>query len=205
MKTPAQRLKYAREQAGFPTVVAAAKAHPSLNANTLTSYENGNRALSRSGASKCARAFNVTEAWLLFGEEGDQGAPGPSVIDVPKVSWVSAGQLSDMAGVTDLGEFPTVSAVDLPDGEWIALEVSGSSMDKVAPPGSIIFVNLKDRRLSPGRCYVVADETGATTFKRYKPGAIPPFQPASFTDASPPVFQGGIRVIGRVRRSVFDL
>ncbi|MDI6837464.1 MAG: 3-hydroxyacyl-CoA dehydrogenase family protein, partial [Rhizobiaceae bacterium] len=118
---------------------------------------------------------------------------------------VSAGQLVDHEGIVDLSVFPTVPAIDLPEGEWIALRVEGDSMNKISPPGSVVFTNIRDRRLVHNACYVVADETGAATYKRYRVGDTPPFQPASYHDVEPPALQGAIRIVGRVRRSVIDL
>jgi SOS-response transcriptional repressor LexA len=158
--------------------------------------------------SKLAPVLQTSVTWLM--EES-----GPEVVtnrfqpvapvDVPKITWISAGQLTGQEGVLDFSEFPTVAALDLPQGEWIALEVVGDSMNKISPPGSTIFVNLKDKRLAPNALYVVADETGAATYKRYRPNDDPPFQPASYHDVEPPEFEGAVNVVGRVRRSIIEM
>ncbi|AVH41858.1 LexA family protein [Agrobacterium tumefaciens] len=157
---------------------------------------------------KLAPVLRTTSAWLLdeIGPEevthvGHQGV----ITDVPRVSWVSAGQLVEQPGIDDFSNYPTEPAIDLPEGEWICLEVDGSSMNKISPPESLIFVNLRDKRLVPNGCYVVADESGSATYKRYRPNDDPPFQPASYEDIAPPVFQGTISVVGRVRRSVINM
>ena len=78
-------------------------------------------------------------------------------------------------------------------------------MNKISPPESIIFVNRRDKRLVANACYVIADENGATTYKRYRPGENPQFQPASYDDVKPPKLQGAIKIIGRVRRSIINM
>ncbi|UXM94293.1 S24 family peptidase [Bartonella sp. HY329] len=153
-----------------------------------------------------APVLKTNVAWLAEGvgpEEGDAAEVVRS--DVPLISWVSAGELGDQPTVEQLGEYPTVTTYNLPAGEWIALRVDGASMNKISPPDSIIFVNMRDRALVANACYVIADETGKATYKRYRPNESPSFQPASYKDIPAPKLEGAIRVIGRVRRSVIDM
>lgn len=203
MNEPRHRLIVARTAAGYDSPSDAARAFREINKNTLISHENGNRPLSRKAADKYGRLFKVSPGWLLFGEGQPEGEP-PPVADVPLISWVSAGELSDQDTVVDFAEFPIVTAADLPDGNWIALRVDGPSMNKISPPESVIFVNLKDKRLVPNGLYIIADETGSATYKRYRPNEKPPFQPASYEPIEPPALQGAVKVIGRVRRSVIE-
>lgn len=210
MEKPKDRLRLARERAGFATPSEAARSIHAINKNTLISHENGNRDISRKAAEKYATAFNVKAGWLLYDEvsdEAQEGPPAPLFMDVPLISWVSAGELagSDQDAVLDLLDFPTVTEADLPNGEWIALKVDGPSMNKISPPESVIFVNLKDRRLVANACYIIADETGAATYKRYRPTLNPQFQPASYEKIPAPKLEGAIRVVGRVRRSRIDM
>jgi SOS-response transcriptional repressor LexA len=127
------------------------------------------------------------------------------IIRVPMVSWVSAGEMSDQAAVIDLSEYPTIAVSRLPASRWIALRVDGPSMNKISPPDSLIFVDLNDKRLVTNACYVICDETGAATYKRYRPNDEPPFQPASYEEIAPPRLEGAITVIGRVKRSMIDM
>lgn len=204
---PRHRLMQARKAAGFATPSEAARAHKrTINQNTLISHENGNREISRKAAAKYGDAFGVDPGWILFGDAGAGATSEPSFItaDVPLISWVSAGEMALDMGSVDLAEFPTVAGVDLPAGDYIALRVVGNSMNKISPPDSIIFVDTANRRLVPNGLYVVADETGAATYKRYRPGDEPHFQPASYDEVDPPDFTGAVRVVGRVRRSMID-
>ncbi|MDX8466053.1 S24 family peptidase [Mesorhizobium sp. VK23B] len=208
------RLQQARARAGYASPSDAARALRDINKNTLISHENGNRPLSRKAAEKYGRLFNVDPGWLLFdgglGGDGAEAAPvhlvpSPVTIDVPIVSWISAGELGSQEGVVNLSDYPTIPTTDLEEGEWIALRVDGPSMNKISPPDSIIFVNLRDKRLVTNGCYVIADETGRATYKRYRPNDIPPFQPASYLDIPPPELEGAITIIGRVKRSMIDM
>jgi transcriptional regulator with XRE-family HTH domain len=63
-----ERLKRAREAAGFKTASAAAKAN-GWNRNTYSSNENGNAAYSYKAARGYAHAFGVSVGWLYDGEE----------------------------------------------------------------------------------------------------------------------------------------
>lgn len=208
IELPRHRLSKARAAAGFASPSDAARALRDVNVNTLISHENGNRDISRKAAEKYAKAFGTDAGWLLYGKSGEREAarpPGLITVDVPLVSWVSAGELAIDDGGADMTDFPSIAGIDLPSGDYIALRVDGPSMNKISPPGSIIFVNTADRRLVMNGCYVIADETGAATYKRYRPSDDPQFQPASYEDIDPPHLEGAIRVIGRVRRSLIDM
>jgi len=107
--------------------------------------------------------------------------------------------------IEDLSDLPTISVYGLPQGQWIALRVDGQSMNKISPHNSIILVNMSEKNLISNAYYVIADETGRATYKRYRPNETPPFQPFSTQEIKPPKLEGAIRVIGRVRRTVTDM
>jgi hypothetical protein len=71
MRTPADRLREAREAAGFtgPTEVAV---NFGWNKNTYKSHESGIRGISTKKARQYARGFRTTPEWILY-ERG----PGP--------------------------------------------------------------------------------------------------------------------------------
>lgn len=166
------------------------------------------------------RLFKVDPGWLLFDGDrfgGDHAGGGfrevgkaalaasSLTVDIPIVSWISAGELGGQDGVVNLSDYPTIPAADLEEGEWIALRVDGPSMNKISPPDSIIFVNLRDKRLVTNGCYVISYESGRATCKRWRPNDSPPFQPASYLDIPPPELEGAITIIGRVKRSMIDM
>ncbi|WP_235901763.1 LexA family protein [Ochrobactrum quorumnocens] len=155
---------------------------------------------------KLAPVLGTNVTWLMEGIGNEEGSAEPaSITDVPLISWISAGELTHQDPVGYLDDHPTIPAVNLPIGEWIALRVDGPSMNKISPPDSIIFINTQDKRLVANGCYVICDETGKATYKRYRPNETPQFQPASYQEIDPPILEGAITVIGRVKRSVIDM
>jgi hypothetical protein len=70
-----QRLREAREKAGFPTPKAASD-HFGWNEHTYKSNENGIRGISKKEAPKYAKAFHVSAGWILF--EDKEGGPSLS-------------------------------------------------------------------------------------------------------------------------------
>ena len=199
-----ERLKQARLRANTGGVKATADRF-GWDRNTFKAHDSGRNGFDPATALKYARAFGVSANWLMFGtgsiDDGYQ-AP-PHVTDVPMVTWVSAGALTNQDAITDLSNFPTIPMTDLPEGDWVALRVEGDSMNRISPHGSVVLVNLRDRRLVPNACYIVCDETGAATYKRWRPDQG--YHPASTETIAPLDFDGSVRVIGRVRRSIIDL
>lgn len=57
---------------------------------------------------------------------------------VPVISMISAGELSTTPEVAPEMILRDVYVSDLPNGDWIAFEVEGSSMNRISPPGSVI-------------------------------------------------------------------
>lgn len=146
-----------------------------------------------------AKAYQ-TAPWQLI--EVNPMVEGGAVI-VPLISWVSAGAMmrEDVADEA-LGE---LTVLDLPPGDWIALKVVGDSMDRVSPPDSTIFVDRRDRQLVPNALYVIADDEGNATYKRYRPGPPRRFEPVSVNPVHEPIFiEDDPLVVGRVKRSVLD-
>jgi hypothetical protein len=203
----AARLRRAREAADLGGYRKLANRF-GWNENTYKAHEQGKSSFGIVDARKYAKTFGVSLQWLFMGIGNPEDVDPPEPVtttDVPLISWVSAGALGEQQAVVSLAEFPTITAIDLPEGDWIALRVDGNSMNKISPPDSIIFANRRDKRLVPNACYVVADETGAATYKRYRPNDDPPFQPASYDEVPPPQFQGAVHVVGRVRRSIIEM
>lgn len=212
------RLRQAVAEAGFSKFSDAWTANKKLfsgkvGKDLFISNCNGNRKISKRAAPLYAAAFGHTAGWYLYDNEptevpGDEVAlPSASILDVPRISWVTAGELGAQDAVLDFSDYPTVQAADLPTGTYIALQVEAgsNSMNKISPPESVIFVNVADTRLVPNACYIIADEQGRATYKRYRPNMRPVFQPASYEDVDPPTLEGSIRVVGRVRRSMIDM
>lgn len=78
-KTPSERLRWAREHAGYSKPVDAVNAF-GFTGSTYYAHENGSRGFSFETAEKYARVFKTTAQWLLSGKGV---APGDSVIAQP--------------------------------------------------------------------------------------------------------------------------
>ncbi len=202
----ATRLREAQEKSGLGGYRKLAQRF-GWNENTVKGHLQGKSSFGTVAGKQYAKAFGVSFQWLYHGtgNPDDIDTEPAAIVDVPLISMISAGHLAGHEGITDFSEFPTISALDLPDGDWIALRVEGDSMNKISPPDSIVFANRRDRRLVHNACYIIADEQGNATYKRYRTDQDPPFQPASYLDIPPPKLIGTIAVIGRVRRSIIDI
>lgn len=151
----------------------------------------------------------TTPEWLAFG----RGAADPSLEDgafqsVPLVSWVAASNFSEAGAVVVEGDesWQRIRVGDLPEGQYIALLVEGTSMNRIAVHHSHIIVRLSDKNLVDRGFYVMASDEGAT-FKRYRNLEGPPrLEPYSTFEGHPTLYpQGEVRVIGRVARVLTDL
>lgn len=150
-----------------------------------------------------AQALNVTEEWLLFGREPKLRPPTNLIVPVPIITWVSAGSLSEAEHIDEEKGILAVSNLN-PRGKWFALEVKGDSMDRISPNGSIILVDYNDKQLVPNACYIISNERGSATYKRYRP-TPQRFEPVSTNPTYETIFDGNISVVGRVRRSILDM
>ena len=119
------RLRWARETAGFETASDAAKA-VGEKIPTYSGHDNGSRGFGREKAQKYARRFRVSLEWLMTGKGEARGAPRAQ--EVPRgvrlVGYVSAGTAHFFDG-GDLGE------VDAPQGasdDTVAVEIRGDSL-----------------------------------------------------------------------------
>lgn len=199
----AKRLVWARKQAGFRGPRAVAERF-GFNENNYKAHEAGRNGFSAAIGDMYADAFGVSRKWLYLNigspEDTDDG---PVSVIVPHLSWVSAGaMLREDAADEALGHL-TVN--DLPAGDWIALTVSGDSMDRISPPGSTIFVDRRDKALVPNALYVIADDEGNATYKRFRPGPPRRFEPVSVSSEHEPIVPDHDPVIvGRVKRSTLD-
>ncbi len=149
-----------------------------------------------------ARALDVSVEWLASGSGQKESQQGPSGTVVPLISWVAAGQPS--ISYEEQQGWPLIATGSLPHGNWIALEVRGDSMDRAAPDGSIIFVNLKERE-PVERGLFIFDINSETTFKQWRGGDAPQLAPISTNPEhlSMQMPKSG-KIIGRVRRTTRD-
>lgn len=169
----------------------ALSADTDISVSQISRYESGKRSPSLVDLRKLAGRLRVTVAELI-------GDPAPK--EVPLVSWVSAGRLRASHPVYDSDVLRVVHVANLPSGNWMALEIDGDSMDRIAPPGSIIVLDRNDHTLVDGRFYVFGNTMGEATFKRYraKPERLQPY--STNPDHETHYLEDSMDCLGRVRQ-----
>lgn len=131
----------------------------------------------------------------------------PKVVRVPLLDTVTAGWLAAPMSQIPVEDVPLLAFADLGRGDFFALTVDGTSMDRLSPEGSVIVVNRDDKNLVSGKCYVF-NYRGKTTFKRWQAGDPSYLAPFSTDPSHQPIFikkKTDMEVIGRVRRTLLDL
>lgn len=143
------------------------------------------------------------EIWALAGPM-PAGKHAQASFVVPLVTWVSAGAFAREDGQQEaIGEV-TEAGLD-PRGDWIALTVDGDSMDRISPPGSIIFVNRRDKKLVPNACYVIGDGDDQVTYKRFRANPLR-FEPVSTNPRHEPIFFEEMpTIVGRVKKTILEM
>lgn len=144
----AQRLTQLRKEAGFSNAAEFARTH-GFNEGTQRSYENGNRAISRTAAVKLALALKSTPGYILYGDnaaeqlsEGLEHIPiGKHV--VPLVGNVQAGAFIEAFEEIPTDFYPAVGAMET-KANVFCLRVIGDSMNKIYPEGSILYCQKLD-------------------------------------------------------------
>lgn len=143
MTTQSQRLKDARIKAGYDTASDAARAL-GVSVSTYSAHENGQNGLKLKFARKYAQKFKVSQSWLLTGEEQPLPDSQRQIGLVAVVGKVSAGVPLDVETVeqewAEMHNKPTVPSATNYPVEWqYCFEVEGQSLNKIAPPGSILI------------------------------------------------------------------
>lgn len=146
---------------------------------------------------RLAPVLKTTPQWLSYGT----GENEITELHVPIVSWVAASAFADAPQIVDTSDHPTMLVSGLAAGPYIALEVKGDSMNRVAPEGTRIVVDLQARELLPRRFYVFLRGTEAT-FKRYmtSPDRLEPFSTNAAHEAIPA--NDDVSVVGRVVQAI---
>lgn len=148
-------------------------------------------------------------AWVVTGlgrrlvDEPDFAA---DIAVVPVISWVAASNFSEAIPIDYSSEAPHLLAANLGRGDFLALQVRGDSMDRIAPDGAHIIVDRTDKILVSRAFYVFSRAAHEeATFKRWmtNPDRLEPFSTNLTHEAifmtNPP------HVIGRVRRVILEL
>lgn len=123
----------------------------------------------------------------------------------PLLDQVSAGDLLSPLSQIDASMVPQIHFSGLGDGEFFALTVDGDSMNKQSPSGSIIIVDKSDTQLVTGKSYVFA-VNGGHTYKLWKANPKSLVPNSTNKNHSPRmVHKSEFEIIGRVKRTIFDL
>lgn len=138
------RLRIAREAAGYATAADAARAL-GVALPTYYSHENGASGLRVPVAEKYAKKFKVSLAWLLT-ESGERSPDGaiPYEIEVaglPLLGNIQAGHWLETSDAHEGANNEMVAIVRdqrFPHAKQYALRVVGDSMDRDYPDGSIV-------------------------------------------------------------------
>lgn len=142
----ADRLRVAREAAGFDTAKAAADAI-GIPTATYTQHENGTRGLPAGKARLYAHVFATTPEWLLYGRGGaeaklvDAGLV-PLTRRIPVRGVVQAGAWSEIGVEEAPIDWAHFDAPEYRRAELFALDVRGPSMNRVFPDGSRVICAL---------------------------------------------------------------
>lgn len=161
-----ERLRQARENAGFATASEAARRF-NWTDSTYRHHENGTREFRRPTAEDYAKAFRVPVEWLLFGK-GEPDKKG-----VPLVGYVGAG--AEVFPVDDGGALDWVEPMPGIGPNAVAVRVKGNSMFPRYFEGDVLVY---DRHITPRQAHgqecVVRLTDGRVFVKtvRYRSGLV---------------------------------
>ena len=108
MSTPGERLRKAREDAGFSTATEAAE-HAGVKYYTYVQHENGIRGIPADRAALYARAFGVEPQWILYGRGGAERRRM-----IPVVGYVGAA--TEFFGFDDHAQGAGLDEIETPPG-----------------------------------------------------------------------------------------
>lgn len=164
---------------------------------TVQRWESGKREPNHADLEKIALHLGVTVAQLFGGDGADHRPAGAEdLVDFPLLGAVPAGPWNEAVRLSS--DTVSVPASEAPR-QGYALRVEGDSMDLVVPEGTRILVDPTDTDLWPTKCYVVMNEYGDVTFKRYldNPARLVPCSSNS-SHREIQLSSGGFRILGRV-------
>lgn len=199
MKTVADRLRWARQTAGYETASEFCRLQD-IPRGTYGGYESGSRGIPLKTAMKLSRILNIDLNWLLTGQgsprEGIDVSPASeSVRWAPVISWVQAGHLggADMSIQSDT-YIPILAVAQAP----VALIVQGTSMNRIAPPNAYIVVDPNQTEAEDGWA-VIALVDGTVVFKRYRCVNGPTRLEPDSTEQHETIYPTDeLRIVGRV-------
>jgi SOS-response transcriptional repressor LexA len=169
------------------------------------------REIDRAAVNKMVKGTRNVLADEMLAIEAITNVPLPSPhvpIQVPLIDWVSAGKLAEPRSQIPVEDVPLLAFADLGTGDYFALKVQGTSMDRVSPEGSVIVVNRADKTPVNGAFFVFWSRSEGTTYKRWHGGDPPYLAPYSWDASHQPIFvkkKRDLEIVGRVKRTLLDL
>lgn len=148
MSEKGDRLRAARERAGFVSAKSAADAL-GIPYPTYAQHESGERGYPATKADRYAQFFRVTPQWLLYGRGDGPSAtvhpisrPRPINREIPVMGEVAAGLWRDAMPkeIHEAEEWLPVDVMGYERAALYALRVVGTSMNKVYAPGRYVIV-----------------------------------------------------------------
>lgn len=185
MSTPAERLKQARQAAGFATAADGA-ARSGVKYYTYVQHENGIRGIPAERAASYARAFGVEPQWILYGR-GGRGGRHP----IPVVGYVGAA--TEFHGVDDHAHGAGLDKIEAPPGVpegAVAVIVRGDSGYPAIREGMVLIYwdKHEDPEVLVGEDCFVRLKDGRTLVKTLDRGSGPGLWTlASINTATPPI------------------
>lgn len=169
MSTLADRLREARERAGFGTASEGAEA-AGAKVPTYIQHENGTRGFPAAKARRYARAFGVTPEWLLY------GTPMKGRGGIPIVGYVGAA--AEFFGFDDYAMGAGMEEIDPPPDAprtAVAVVVRGDSGYPMIRDGWVLIYweKFDDPSLVLGENCFVRTKDGRTLVKMIEPGTEP--------------------------------
>lgn len=182
MSTAAQRLKAAREKAGYDTAKSAAEAM-GVAVATYIQHENGSRGYPADRAQRYARFLRVTPEWLIYGRGSANEGTSETV---PVVGYVGAGSVATLfaegQGPLDYVEPPQNATADT-----VGLKVQGVSLGPVWDEAVLFYDDVRSP-VTPdlhGRLCVVGLPDGRVLVKMLKAANDGTFHLLSNTSEEP--------------------
>lgn len=169
-----KRIAHARSEAGMTQQALADAIKVSRPA--IAQWEKGRTSPSAENLRNVAKATGMPLIYFFTGESGQSLAAAPAITDtVPVISWVQAGEWSDVSVAA--GDFEMCPRPPNCGPSTFALRVQGESMVDKYEPGVLIFVDPDVEPLSGDDVVVICEQHGnaEATFKRYliEPGSGP--------------------------------
>ena len=170
METFGQRLRKERIRLGLSQDALAKRVNPAAGQSFISNFETDTRQAT-AWIVEIASALGVDPFWLKTGqgdrEPSGNTLPGPLLRgSVPLISWVQAGDWSEIIDNLQPGEGERIETTWRASANAYALRVRGDSMEPKFPAGAILIVEPNENP-EPGK-YVIVRQNGDTeaTFKQ---------------------------------------